>query len=309
MRIGMTGATGMIGTKLVPMLLESGHRLLAVSRRPKSSSNDQLTWLAGDPTQAGDWLDELAGCDAVIHLAGENLFAKRWSPTFKQQCWDSRVQSTRLIAEAMAKLPRCADGKAKTFICGSAIGYYPTDPEAEFTEDSAPGNGWLNQLSLAWEGAAGAAQDAGVRVAKIRTGIVLDPAGGALQKFLFPFQMFVGGPLGSGKQWMSWIHLGDLCRMVQWLLDHPELSGVWNGVAPHPVRNRDFCKTLGRVMKRPSWLPAPRWALRIVLGEVVQVVCDSQKVLPERVLQSGFQYAFPELEPALRDLLIVKNPL
>ena len=304
MRVFVTGATGLIGSKVCDRLIGRGDDVIGLTRSPeKAPRKSGLTWVGGDPTHAGPWLDTIAGCDGVVHLAGENLFAKRWSPAFKRRCRDSRVISTDLIARQLAQSPRRADGSAKVLVNGSAIGFYPTSAEQTFDEDSPLGTSWLCDLSRDWEAATAPASQAGVRVVMIRTGVVLDPAGGGLKPFLLPFKLFVGGPLGSGQQWMSWIHATDIRELILWGLDTPTASGPYNGVSPNPVRNRDFCRTLGRVMKRPSWTWTPRFVLRIALGEVVAVICDSQKVAPKRTLAEGFHFHHPELEPALRDLL------
>jgi uncharacterized protein (TIGR01777 family) len=274
-----------------------------LSRNPKAQVPAGCTIISGDPARAGPWLDQIDGCDGVIHLAGENVFARRWRRRFKQQIHDSRVDSSGLIAERLARNPRRADGSPKVFIGASAVGYYGARGSDELDEDSSPGEDFLATVCVDWEKAAEPARLAGVRVVHLRIGTVLSDAGGALPKLAGPFRWFIGGPVGNGKQWISWIHIADLLGIMLFMMDHADASGAFNATAPEPITNWGFSKTLGKVLRRPSWLIVPRFALRILLGEAAAVIVNGQRVLPQRVVKRGYQFRFPDLEQALQDLL------
>ena len=216
---------------------------------------------------------------------------------------DSRILSTQNLVAALAKKPRRADGTPKVLVNGSAIGWYGPHGDEELTEESGPGNDFLAQLCIEWENAANAAQQHGVRVVLLRTGVVLAKSGGALSNMLTPFKMFVGGPVGSGRQFMSWIHIEDHVGATIFALDHDEIAGPMNATAPTPVTNKDFAKTLGRVLHRPSFMKTPAFVLRVALGEVANVVTKGQRVLPRKALQAGYHFKFTEVEAALRDVL------
>ncbi len=302
MRIFITGGTGLVGTRLVNLLRERGDEVALLTRRPdavKGLADRGVNIIAGDPVQPGRWMDAVADCDAVIHLAGEGVFGRRWNQAFKDLLYSTRIKSTENIVAALAKAPP----KPRTLITASAIGFYGPHGDEELTEDSGEGGDFLAKICIDWEKAAQAAAGSGVRVASVRVGVVLDPAGGALAKMLPPFKMFVGGPIGNGKQYMSWIHNEDLCRLFLHIIDHPELSGPFNGTAPTPVTNRDFSTALGKVLGRPSFLPAPAFALRILLGESANIITNGQRVLPRKALAGGFAFTFNDVESALRDLL------
>jgi uncharacterized protein len=245
----------------------------------------------------------VADCDAVIHLAGENVFARRWNTDFKKLLHESRILSTQHIVEALRRRPMRADGQAKVLVNASAIGFYGPRGDEELTEDSSPGSDFLAKLCLDWEQTARTAESAGIRVARVRVGVVLDKEGGALAKLLTPFKLGAGGPVGSGRQWMSWIHHADLIGLFLLALDNAGAKGSINGTAPNPVTNRDFGKTLGRVLHRPSFVWTPSLALRIVLGEVASVVATGQRVLPKRALELGYSFQHPMLETALAQIL------
>ena len=302
MRIFITGGTGLVGTRLVKLLTERGDKVSLLTRRPdavKALASEQVSIVAGDPVTPGPWMDAIADCDAVIHLAGEGVFGRRWTQSFKDLLYSSRIKSTENVVAALAKAQR-----SRTLITASAIGFYGPHGDEELTEESQPGNDFLAKICADWEKAAHPAAANGVRVASVRVGVVLDPAGGALAKMLTPFKMFVGGPIGSGKQYMSWIHNEDLCRLFLHILDHPELSGPFNGTAPTPVTNRAFSSALGKVLNRPSFLPAPGFALRVLLGESANIITQGQRVIPRKALASGFTFKFNDVELALRDLLV-----
>jgi uncharacterized protein (TIGR01777 family) len=301
MTVLVTGATGLVGNRLVAALTTRGDRVVAVSRRP-GSDGDRLTHVVADTTRPGPWLDAIRDVDAVVHLAGAGVFDHRWTAVYKKTIHDSRVASTAVLAAALADHPRRADGSPKTFVSASAIGYYGTT-DVDCDESAPPGDDFLARVCVEWEAAAAPARAAGVRVVHPRISVVLDPAGGALPQLVRPFQFFVGGPVASGRQWVSWIHHADLTAVLLHLLDTPTLAGPVNAAAPEAVRNRDLCRTIGRVLRRPCWLPAPRFALRVALGEVADAIAGGQHAVPRKLAESGFRWQFPDLEPALRDLL------
>jgi uncharacterized protein (TIGR01777 family) len=306
MRVFVTGGTGLIGTRLVRRLRERGDEVLALTRRPPAARalfGEGVEVVEGDPMQAGKWMDAVERCDAVINLAGENVFARRWKTKFKELLRDSRLRGTEHVVRALAKDPRRAGGEPKILVNASAIGYYGPHDDEELTEDSPPGSDFLADLCVDWEKAALEAKKDGLRVALVRVGIVLDRAGGALAKMLTPFKLFVGGKVGSGRQWMSWIHHEDMVGLFLLALDDPRASGSLNGTAPNPVTNKEFSKALGRALHRPAILPAPRLALRVVLGEVAHIIATGQRVLPNVPLRLGYSFKFPTLDGALTSIV------
>jgi len=306
MRVFLTGGTGLVGSRLIKRLREGQHEVVLLTRRPDTARDkfgNALTVVSGDPTQPGGWMDAAADADAVVNLAGENVFARRWNDAFLQVIRDSRVRSTDLVMQALGKNPRTPAGTPKVLVNASAIGYYGPHGDEELTEESPPGNDVMAQMCIAWESAARKAEAFGVRVAVIRIGVVLDKEGGALKQMLTPFKMYAGGPVGSGRQWMSWIHNEDLAGLIVFALKNGQASGPVNGTAPEPVRNREFATALGRAVHRPSFLPTPAFALRIMLGKVAQVVTTGQRVFPARAKQLGYAFKFPQIGEALRDLL------
>jgi hypothetical protein len=310
MKVFITGGTGLIGQRLVAALVKRGDDVTVLSRRPQSQSVvtlDRLHTVQGDPTEAGAWLEHLQKADAVVHLAGENVSGKRWNARVKEAIRESRVKSTALLAGHLAQAPRTATGAAKVFVSGSAVGYYGANTgDVKLTESSPAGSDFLAQVAVAWEAAAELARQAGVRVVHPRTGIVLDPAGGALPKLALPFQVFVGGPVGNGKQYMNWIHHEDMTGLLLHALDTPSLNGPMNAVAPGAVPNREFSRVLARVLGRWSWLPVPVFALRVLLGEMTEVLAGGTNATPNVAQASGYTFKFPTLEPALRQ--IYKKP-
>jgi uncharacterized protein (TIGR01777 family) len=297
MKIAITGGTGFIGAPLVDRLLSSGHQILVLSRHPDS--------IGVRPNVRADFFDAqqapkdrlLDGMDAVIHLAGESI-AERWTAEHKDRILRSREKGTSAIARAAVQAQ-----SVRVLVCGSAIGYYGPHASEELTEDSPPGNDFLATVCKVWEQAASPAREAGLRVVHLRTGIVLHPEGGALKKMLGPFKMGVGGRLGSGHQYMSWIHREDLLSLFVHATSKEALRGPLNGTAPNPVENQEFARVLGKVLHRPAVMPAPALALKLALGEMSSMVLTGQRVLPTAALASGFPFAFSELEPALQDLL------
>lgn len=304
MRVFITGGTGLIGTQLIRRLRQRGDVPVVLTRRPDAARKTfgaETTIVEGDPTIAGRWMDDAAECDAVVNLAGENLFNKRWNDEFKRVMRDSRIKSTDNVAAALVRNPRTASGSAKVLVNASAIGYYGPRDDEELTESSSPGTDYMSRLCVEWEEATGPATAAGVRVALVRVGIVLSKQGGALEKLLTPFKLGGGGPAGSGKQWMSWIHHEDMTGLFLLALDNPAATGPINGTAPNPVRNKEFGQALGRALNRPAFMPTPGFMLKLMLGEVADVVLNGQRVLPAKALSLGYAFRFPEIDAALRD--------
>lgn len=309
MRVFITGASGLVGRDLVRALLTRGDTVLPLSRRAKPAVDfaDRNTHLlepiVGDPSLPGPWLQAIPTCDAVVHLAGEPIFARRWSDSVLERIRSSRVDSTELIAKTLATLP-LDSRRPRTFVSGSAVGYYGADTgDRELRETDAPGQDVLSQICREWESAAAPALDAGLRVCHPRTGIVLDPRDGALPRMVRPFHWYVGGRIATGRQFISWIHRSDMTQLLLFALDNTRLHGAFNACAPNPVTNRIFSGTLARVLRKPNWLPAPRYALRLALGRVTEIVAGGQRAYPTVVESEGYKFQFPDLEPALRDLL------
>jgi len=291
--VAITGASGFIGRALAERLRANGTRVRRLVRSPRSDSPDDIVW---DPMRGVLAPRDLEGAEAVIHLAGEPI-AHRWTSARRQAIRDSRVRGTELLARAITALER----KPKVLLSGSAVGYYGDRGDEALSEESASGTDYLAGVAREWESASGAAKDAGVRVVLLRTGIVLNPHGGALERMLPPFRLGVGGPLGSGRQWMSWIALADHLRAMEHALATTGLHGAVNLVAPNPVTNAEFAATLGRVLGRPSLVPAPAFALELLYGEMARAtLLAGQRVLPKALLRSGFRFEYPTLEEALR---------
>jgi len=306
MRVFVTGGTGLVGRRLIKRLSERGDRTVILTRRAghaRQLFGPDAQLIEGDPMRIGDWMNAVADCDAVVHLAGENVFARRWNTAFKTLLHDSRIRSTQLVVEALRRQPRRDDGQSRVLVNASAIGYYGSHGDEELTEESAPGSDFLAELCVEWEKAARAAESFGVRVAMVRVGVVLDKEGGALAKLLTPFKLGAGGPVGSGRQWMSWIHHADLIGLFLLALDRADASGLINGTAPNPVVNRDFGKVLGRVLHRPSLVWTPGLALRVLVGEAGSLVVTGQRVLPRRALELGYSFQYPTLDAALTEIL------
>lgn len=293
MRILLTGGTGFIGRTLCTRLLAGGHRLTVWSRRP-ALARQRLPGVAviEDLAEAGE-------IEAVVNLAGEPLVGRRWNVRQKQLIRDSRLGTTAKLIRWMTPQLR----RPHVLVSGSAIGYYGPHDDVLLDESTVPGDDFAATLCRDWEYAAMQAEDLGLRVCRLRTGIVLGADGGALGKMLSPFRWGLGGPMGDGRQWMSWIHREDLVSLIVWLLEQESAGGAYNGTAPEPVRNRDFARRLGRVLHRPALLPVPTPLLRLALGEAAQLMLTGQRVIPMHALVEGFRFRFPGLEDALRDLL------
>ena len=295
MKIFITGGTGFVGKTLAPALVRAGQEVTILSRSGKGELSG-VSWVEGDPTQRGGWQETVKGHEVVINLAGASIFT-RWTAEAKKTLRESRMLTTRHIVEAME------GGKGKTLLSTSAIGYYGFQGDEALTEESPPGGDFLAMLARDWEAEAREAEKKGCRVVVSRLGIVLGEKGGALGQMIPLFEKFVGGPLGSGKQFFSWVHIQDLSRAFLFLLDHPEISGPVNFTAPNPVRNKELAQALGRVMGRPAFLPAPGFMLRLILGEFGSILLEGQRVLPQKLLQAGFQFQYPEIEEALRQVI------
>lgn len=298
MKVLVTGGTGFIGSHLVGRLGAARHSMILVSRRPENLAQSGGSHVI----RACGWSDDelrraVFECDAILHLAGENLFDKRWTAEQKKRLWTSRVETTKKLA-ALA-----AERKPACFLSASAIGWYGPSDDTPLDERSPRGSGFLADLCAAWEDAAEAAAEAGVRACRVRTGITLGQSGGALSKMLPFFRLGIGGPLGDGSQWWSWIHIADLCRLYLFLLEDPRASGAFDGTSPNPVTMKEAARALGRVLHRPSVLPVPKPMLRLTLGELAEALITGQRVLPRRALEAGFRFEHPEIESALRDLL------
>ena len=305
MKVAITGATGFVGSRLVERLHAQGHQVLVLTRNPATaqkvfpnSAFPNLEIIAYTPTESGSWQQALAGCDGVVNLAGEPIAQERWTPQRKQEILKSRQVGTQKIVEAIA----LANPKPSVLVSASAIGYYGTSETATFEETSPPGDDFLASVCQGWEAEAQKVIATGTRLVILRLGIVLG-MGGAIAKMIAPFKLFAGGPIGSGRQWFSWIHREDVVNLIFLALTRPDIEGVLNATAPNPVRMAEFCQTMGQVLNRPSWLPVPGFALEALLGDGAMVVLEGQQVLPKRTLVNGFEYQYPEVKPALEAIL------
>ncbi len=298
MRVTVTGATGLIGTRLVRALRERGDEVTVLSRAP-----DTATVTLGVPAERWDPdspapAAALAGRDAVVHLAGATV-ARRWSPKVRQAIRASRVEGTRNLVAGL----RAADPRPKVLASASAVGYYGGRGDEPITEDATPGDDFLAEVCVAWEREARAAAELGLRVVLVRTGVVLDRSGGALKQMLPPFRMGIGGPVAGGGQWVPWIHGDDVVALYLAAIDDPRYEGPVNATAPEPVTNRELSKALGRALHRPAVLPVPGAALKLRYGEMAEIVTEGQRAVPERALALGHTFAHPQLDEALRAAL------
>ncbi len=301
MQIVVAGATGFIGRPLCAALADAGHRVTALARDPAKASGrfpagTQI--LAWDMKKPDEWQRAVGESEAVVNLAGESVAAQRWTPAFKQRLIRSRIETTRALVEAI----RAAERPGICLVNASAVGYYGDRGDAVVTEQTPPANTFLGQLSVDWEGEARQAEKAGARVVLLRIGIVLGEGGGALEKMVTPFKLFVGGPLGNGRQWFPWIHRDDVVGMTVWALENPQVRGPLNVTAPNPVTMREFARALGRVLHRPAFVPAPGFALRLLLGEFAGSLLTGQKAIPEAAQRLGYAWKYPDLEAALRTI-------
>jgi uncharacterized protein (TIGR01777 family) len=305
MRVFVTGGTGLIGTRLVKRLQERGDSVVLLTRRA-ASLGDRLagcTVIEGDPMVAGPWMDAITDCDAVVNLAGENIFGKRWNDDYKRLLMDSRVKTTENVVAALTRRPHTDAGAAKTLVNASAVGYYGPHGDEELDEDSPPGDDLLARICVAWEKSALTAVVAGVRVVLLRIGVVLAREGGALATMMTPFKLGMGGPVGSGKQWLPWVHRADVVGLALFALDNAAAHGPINVTSPNPATNREFSKALGRALHRPAFMPVPGFAMHLRFGGVAEVILEGQRVLPKQALRLGYQFQFPDLDAALADIL------
>lgn len=300
MKLVLAGATGFIGKSLLQKLVSSGHDVTLLTRYPeKIKSLPNLKPILWNGRELGNWGEEISGADAVINLTGEPIARKKWTHEIKQDILQSRVFSTNALVQAMQK----AEQKPKAFLNASAIGFYGHVDQGIVTEESPAGKGFLAETCLAWEKAALQAEALQIRVVLLRIGIVLEKKGGALSKMLLPFYFFIGGPLGSGKQGFAWIHRDDVIGAIEHALLNPELSGPVNVTGPETLDQKSFCKILGSVLHRPSWLRVPAKILRPALGEMSSLLLEGAKVKPEKLIKTGYTFKYPTAESALRAVL------
>lgn len=297
MTIVLAGGSGFLGRKLAARLRHDRHRVVILTRHPRNDSESDVAWHP-DGT-AGPLAGHLDGVDAVVNLAGEGIADRRWSANRKTALRDSRLLATRTLVRAMA----ICQTPPRVLVNASGVGYYGPRGEEPATESTPPGSDFLASLCVEWEEEARAAEGHGTRVAMVRTGLVLDAKGGALPRMLPPFRLGFGATIGSGQQFMPWIHVADWVSMVLWLIQSERGAGAFNATAPQPATNRDFTQTLGRVLRRPAVLRAPAFVLKLALGEMSYLLITGQRALPARAEELGFKFAFRALEPALQDIL------
>jgi len=299
MRILISGATGFIGRKLIDELIRQDYHDIAIlSTRPDSISMNQVEVFPWNPMKGEIDVRCLDGVDVVINLAGESIASSRWSTERKERILQSRVRATKLLVDKI----RGSGANPKKFISASAIGVYGNRGDELLDEKSSSGNGFLAEVCKRWELAALEQNIESMKAIIIRIGLVLDGNGGALEKMVRPFKLGLGGKLGSGNQYMSWIHLDDLVKIFIWAMQTPGVDGIYNGVAPHPVTNEEFTVKFGEAMRRPTILPVPSLALKLALGEMSSLLLEGQRVLPDRLIKSGFQFNYDQLDLCLRDI-------
>jgi uncharacterized protein (TIGR01777 family) len=296
MNVFLTGANGFVGTNLARFLIESGHKVFALVRNPSKALGlpKDVTVVVGESTKPGKWQEALDNYDLFINLAGANIF-HRWDENYKKLLRNSRIDTTRNLVDAIT-------GNS-TLLSTSAVGFYGMTEDEELDESSKPGNDFLAQLAVDWENEALKASNKGVRVVITRFGVVLGRDGGALAQMIRPFKFFAGGPIGSGRQWVSWIHIIDLCRATLFAAENEEIHGPTNLCAPEPIRNGDLAKEIGKILGRPSFMPAPGFIVSLAMGEFGSVILKGQKAVPRKLQKHGFSFNFPNVKSALLDLL------
>ena len=301
MKALITGGTGFVGTNLTRILRGKGHEVTVLARNPQKGPvlPDGVNAVAADCTKPGPWQTLVPVHDVLINLAGVSPF-KRWDDVYKKLLYDTRILTTRNLVDA---LPPEAESKI-TLVSTSGIGFYGFTGDQELDETAPPGDDFFAHLAADWEAEAFKAKDKGVRVIATRFGVVLGKNGGALQQMVLPFKFFVGGPVGNGQQWAPWIHIEDLCRAHLFLIENQDLEGPFNYVAPDLVRNAGLAKAIGKTISRPWFIPAPAFMIKLVLGEFGNIILEGQKAIPKKLLDSGFSFKFPELESALKDILV-----
>jgi uncharacterized protein (TIGR01777 family) len=298
MKVLITGGTGFIGSALARELKSSGHNVIITTRK-EADSEDKLTWNLPDLIPP----DIISDIDAVINLAGEPIAPERWTKERKKRIMSSRVETTRALAESMKN----ADPKPKVLISASAVGYYGPHEDEIINEESPPASDFLAEVCRAWEAEALKAEELGIRVVPIRIGGVLESDGGALKQMVTPFKFLLGGPIGSGRQWFSWIHRDDLVGIIKFALEDDSVTGPVNGTAPEPVRNREFAAALGKALNRPSSFAVPAFAVKMTLGELGEVLLTGQRVIPEKILKAGYHFKYPEINEALKAIFRKKQ--
>lgn len=299
MKVLITGAAGFVGRHMIPYFAEKGHEVICVDRNeaPAHLNKEKIRYIRADTSQPGSWQKAVAEAGAVINLAGKNIFS-RWNEKYKQALYDSRIQTTRMVVDAIE------DSSAPPVLCStSAVGYYGDKGDELVDEDSEPGDDFLARLSMDWENTALGAEKKGARVVLPRFALVMAEDGGALASMLPAFKYFLGGPMGGGTHWMPWIHVRDLVRAMEFVIENKDISGPVNFAAPNPVRNAEFSKTLAKVLSRPAVFRVPKFALKAALGELGETMLNSQRAVPARLQKAGFEFLFPELEAALSEEL------
>lgn len=302
MRVLIAGGTGAIGSALAAELVKEKHEVIVLSRDPYANEGllaKDVKIEKWDGKTPQGWGKLVEDTDAIVNLAGENISGGRWTPKRKTAIVDSRWYAGRALTLAI----KDASHKPEVLVQSSAIGYYGPTGEQEVTEDTPHGKGFVSQVAIRWEDSTKQVEALGVRRAIIRSGVALSLNGGALPRMLLPFKFFAGGPVGSGKQWFSWIHIADLVTGIRFLIDHPETSGVYNLTSPNPLPNKQFAQAIGKAMHKPAMLPAPEFALKLAFGEMASVLLDSQRVLPKRLEEAGMKFRFPDALAALQDIL------
>ncbi len=303
MKVLLTGGTGFIGRAVLQKLIEAGHKVTLLTRHPGSLqwlNKNYVTVIHWDGKKPGDWAD---GADSVINLAGESIAAKRWSAAQKKKIADSRIHATEAVVDAIKRSQR----KPSILINASAVGFYGDVPDGDVNESSPKGRGFLSDTCELWEKTALQAQAFGVRVVLMRFGVVLGEGGGALTKIVPPFQMFIGGPVGSGSQWFPWVHRDDAAGAVIFALGNQNLSGPVNITSPESVNMKQFSAALGSAMNRPSWAPVPAFAIRLMLGEMADMLLTGQKAVPKKLTDAGFKFSYPKLDEALSSIFHKKG--
>lgn len=302
-KIILTGATGFVGKKLISILVEKGYAISVLSRNKNSAKKilgKDIEVYEWDYTKSSDDIIEIInGCFAIINLAGASIAGKRWDEEYKKLIYNSRIITAAKITDAISK----CEVKPQSLINSSAVGYYGLSGEELMTERSSPENDYLAKVCFDWESSAMEAEKYRVRVVTIRTAVVLDKKEGALKKLITPFKYFIGGKIGNGKQWFPWIHIVDLVNLYLYALENPSIQGALNGTAPEQINNKDFCKTLGKVMGRPSLFPVPGFILKIAVGEFATYLLTGRKVFPEKALKAGFKFKYDNIESALINIL------
>lgn len=294
----ITGASGFVGQYLSRFLLDRGYSVTGLGtsgNHPLSRESSRFCWISADTTREGSWQSHVADSDIIINLAGRSIF-KYWTKNYKRMIHDSRIKTTRNIVNALEK------GKTRKLLTTSAVGIYGDRGDELLTETAVPGQGFLAEVCREWETAGNEAGQKGVKTAVMRFGVVLGKNGGALATMVPAFQFFAGGPLGNGRQWFPWIHIRDLAGAVEFIMNHQDLEGVFNFAGPEPVRQKEFACSLGRVLNRPSFLPAPAFVVRTVMGELGASLLQSQRALPENLAQAGYGFVFPDAISALSDI-------